>query len=131
MNLLTRPHVELLENGNVKLLSPYSVQLCDLKIEVPVGFESDGASTPRLLWPLLPPWGKQTGAAVIHDYLCVMRRMPRRDMDALFLALLALSGVHPLRAFVFWFGVRFYWICLRPFERGARWAWKSLKRAWR
>lgn len=38
-------------------------------IEVPVGFLTDGASIPRLLWWLLPTWGVYSRAAVVHDYL--------------------------------------------------------------
>lgn len=38
-------------------------------IEVPRGFVTDGASVPRLLWPLFPAWGRYSRAAVIHDYL--------------------------------------------------------------
>lgn len=37
---------------------------------VPAGFLTDGASVPRLLWCLIPPWGKYGQAAVVHDYLC-------------------------------------------------------------
>lgn len=36
---------------------------------VPVGFVTDLASIPRIFWNILPPFGKYTGAAVIHDYL--------------------------------------------------------------
>ena len=38
-------------------------------IEVPQGFETDGASVPRFLWWLLPAWGTYSRAAVVHDYL--------------------------------------------------------------
>lgn len=34
------------------------------------GFRTDFASTPRLLFPLFPPTGAWTKAAVIHDFLC-------------------------------------------------------------
>lgn len=39
-------------------------------ITVPTSFVTDGASVPRLLWPLYPPFGGDYDeAAVIHDYL--------------------------------------------------------------
>ncbi len=41
----------------------------DRRIEVPAGFETDGASVPRFFWAVLPTWGKYSRAAVIHDYL--------------------------------------------------------------
>jgi hypothetical protein len=39
------------------------------RIEVPVGFQTDFASIPRLLWAFLPPIGRYGRAAVIHDLL--------------------------------------------------------------
>lgn len=39
-------------------------------ITVPVGFETDGASVPRPLWILYPPFGGEYDrAAIVHDYL--------------------------------------------------------------
>ena len=40
-----------------------------VRVVVPTGFETDFASVPRLLWPVLPPTGKYTAAAVVHDWL--------------------------------------------------------------
>lgn len=48
-----------------KLLEP----LCLLGHKVPVGFTSDGATVPRILWALFPPVGRYFLAAVLHDYL--------------------------------------------------------------
>ena len=36
---------------------------------VPAGFMTDGASTPRILWWLLEPFGRYYRSAVLHDYL--------------------------------------------------------------
>lgn len=38
-------------------------------ITVPKDFNSDGASVPRILWSLLPPWSDYGQAVVLHDYL--------------------------------------------------------------
>lgn len=43
--------------------------LAPTKHKIPAGFTSDGASTPRLLWWLLPPWGQYARSAILHDYL--------------------------------------------------------------
>lgn len=40
-----------------------------LSVNVPDGFQTDFASIPRLLWWLMPTWGRYGNAAVIHDYL--------------------------------------------------------------
>lgn len=39
-------------------------------VTVPAGYLTDGASVPRALWPLIPPWGAYGQAAVVHDLLC-------------------------------------------------------------
>jgi hypothetical protein len=39
-------------------------------ITVPMGYKTDFASIPKILWSILPPHGKYERAAVIHDYLC-------------------------------------------------------------
>ena len=38
-------------------------------VVVPKGFRTDLASSPRILWPILPPFGRWSAAAVLHDYL--------------------------------------------------------------
>ena len=38
-------------------------------IDVPLGTLTDGASVPRMFWPVFDPWGPYLGAAVIHDFL--------------------------------------------------------------
>jgi hypothetical protein len=39
-------------------------------ITVPAGYLTDGASVPRALWSIIPPWGAYGQAAVVHDILC-------------------------------------------------------------
>jgi hypothetical protein len=38
-------------------------------IEVPVGALSDGASIPKIFWPILGPYGPYFRSAVVHDFL--------------------------------------------------------------
>ena len=40
------------------------------RVNVPAGYLTDGASVPRVLWGVIPPWGKYGQAAVMHDWLC-------------------------------------------------------------
>lgn len=40
------------------------------KVNIPLGFLSDGASVPKFWRWLLPPWGRYGQACVVHDYLC-------------------------------------------------------------
>lgn len=39
-------------------------------VNVPAGYLTDGASSPKLLWSVVPPWGAYGQAAVVHDILC-------------------------------------------------------------
>lgn len=69
---------------------------------VPAGFETDGATVPRLLWAILPSWGTYSRAAVVHDYLlvCIKKGQPhpeaptRKDADLIFLEAMEVCGTH-------------------------------------
>ena len=45
------------------------------------GFMTDGSSSPRLLWPILPPYGDFVFAAIIHDYLYRFNVMTQKQAD--------------------------------------------------
>jgi hypothetical protein len=53
---LTRPFRYVMTSGDV--------------ITVPAGYRTDGASIPRRLQDIFPPFGAWVEAALIHDYLC-------------------------------------------------------------
>jgi len=61
---------------------------CGLEGSVPVGFITDGASTPRVLWALFPPLDKYSMAALVHDYLYRNNVFTRKWCDKVFLALM-------------------------------------------
>jgi hypothetical protein len=63
------------------------------QITVPVGFETDFASVPRVFWAILPKWGKYGNAAVIHDWLYWEQGRSRPAADAVFLEAMAVLGV--------------------------------------
>lgn len=86
-----------LPNGNIKLIQEFTVYVwvdegINLRVDVPAGFESDGASIPRLLWPVIgPPMGEShLVPAIVHDYLCTQAKTyPQRVIgDAIFFWLL-------------------------------------------
>jgi hypothetical protein len=77
MSLFTGPlRLEHLDADwrNWKLLEPLIWEVDEegsgMVVEVPAGFETDGASVPRLLWPLFPMTGSYMRAAAVHDRLC-------------------------------------------------------------
>ena len=53
-------------------------------IDVPIGFKTDFASVPRILWAVIPRWGKYGNAAVIHDYCYWEEKFSREESDMIF-----------------------------------------------
>lgn len=85
-----------------------------VEVVVPIGFVTDFASIPRILWNLLPPTGGTYGkAAVIHDY---MYRFPthapgkpawtRTDCDLTLRHGMDALGVNRLTRWAIYTGVR-------------------------
>lgn len=63
---------------------------------VPAGFQSDGASTPRLVWQIVPPFGAYWRGAVLHDWLYRETYLPREFCDGVFLEAMVSLGVSPV-----------------------------------
>ena len=93
MSSFTKPLiVEVLDDGeNYALKEEFSYyREGDEKniITVPKGFITDFASTPRLIWSILPPFGKYAKSAVLHDFLCQKYHrgeILRKEADHIFL----------------------------------------------
>jgi len=74
---------------------------------VDVGFVTDFASIPRILWNILPPTGRYGKAAVIHDLLYRTRGLAtRRQADAILFEAMTLLGVGWWTRWVIYLGVR-------------------------
>lgn len=57
--------------GIWRTAEPLEYRFEGVQLRVPRGFQTDLASVPRILWPILPPWGHYTAAAVLHDWLYI------------------------------------------------------------
>ena len=107
--------VRVLPSGRIfKLIKPFNVETSfGLKITVPVGFETDFASVPRIFWRIVPPWGKYSPAAVVHDFLYSSKIVDRKKADNIFLELMEHLGVSKWKRSVMYRAVRsfgsFYW----------------------
>lgn len=87
-------------------------------VRVPKGFETDLASVPRLLWPLIGSHELSIVAPVVHDWLYRRRGLywqvdrkqylTRADADRLFLRLMILEGVAGWKARAAWLAVRLF-----------------------
>lgn len=93
-----------------KLLDP--VVLNDVMgcLTVPVGFKTDLASIPRLLWAIIPPFGPHIWAAVIHDYLYASTGLDidRVRADAIFLAIMKAYKVPAWKRGIMYAAVRVF-----------------------
>lgn len=104
---LTKLRVEKQDNGRWLLLAPldYKSALVYYIVHVPVGFDTDFASVPRLplLFWLLGDRGH--AAAVVHDYLYRTALVSRSLADAIFREALK-SETGWLARWTMWAGVR-------------------------
>jgi hypothetical protein len=93
-----------LNNGKWVVEESFTVN----EFTIPQGFETDLASTPRILWSIFPPFGKYLRGAVVHDYLYTYRTVDRKTADKTFFIIMKKDGVHFLVAHTFYFAVRIF-----------------------
>ncbi|WP_147367420.1 DUF1353 domain-containing protein [Fusobacterium canifelinum] len=88
---LTELLVKDLRNGKFELFSDYVYKTKEYLIKVPKGFVTDYASIPKLLRAIILPYGKHSGASVVHDWLyssnCNLE-ISREQADKIFLEVL-------------------------------------------
>jgi len=75
MSIIYDPHAsEVLKGDYWRVGSAFSYYVGNeadgVTVWVPEGYLTDGASVPRALWSLIPPWGRYGQAVVVHDILC-------------------------------------------------------------
>ena len=101
--------VKDLMNGKFELVGDYVYQIENYVIKVPQGFITDYASIPRIFRPIVLPYGKHSGACVVHDYLyskgCDLN-IERKKADKIFLEILKEEGVNPILARLMYIAVR-------------------------
>lgn len=74
---------------------------------VPSGFISDGATVPRIFWPVFPPIGRYLKATLVHDYY-LTQGFRRYQCDRWFRECLIDLGISPWRVSFMYGAVRFY-----------------------
>ena len=101
------PHYHDLPAGRArKLLNDVPVLINGQPHVIPAGFVTDGASEPRGLWNLFPPYGKHNKASLVHDYLYQLGTMTRAQADYVFLEAMRELGVGLLARLAMYAGVR-------------------------
>lgn len=84
-------------------------------IDVPIGFMTDFASVPRILWTILPTWGKYGNAAAIHDYCYWDQSLSRKESDRIFREAMEVLGVSTLTITLMYYAVKLF----------GYWAWEG------
>lgn len=92
------------------------------RIDIPEGFSTDGATIPKRLWWIVPPWGRHTMPSILHDYLYRVGKVldtktgdylyaKRKFSDDLFVDVMKDYGVRLWKRAIFYFFVRsFGWL---------------------
>ena len=85
------------------------------EITVPKGYITDLASSPRFTWSFVPPFGRYSQAAVIHDWLCSNPSNPNYvNRHKVFYELMLKYKTKPFKANVMYYAVKvygWYWDC--------------------
>jgi hypothetical protein len=108
-DLITRLRKKPVNGKWFKLVQPFFYYSEEGQILViPAGIDTDFASIPRGLRWLIPRVGDHAMAAVMHDWLCEYKVVPRKEADKLFLEGMRTSEVNWLKRRTMYFGVRAY-----------------------
>lgn len=96
------------DGRNFVLLEPFTYTARSGEvITVPVGAESDGASTPKSIWMSLPPFGLYWPAAYLHDYLYRCTDRPKNECDGLLSEAMQVLGVNETERILIYEGVHY------------------------
>lgn len=99
MNAWKNPKLQFIRANVWQITEEYSyVTDTGHLITVHEGFESDGVSSPRALWPFIPATGDAFPAGIIHDYLYSNHShgLSRRDCDRVLWEACARLGIDRL-----------------------------------
>ena len=109
--MIEYPKVQQTGSDKWKLLETIRIYSEILKINVVVlrGFVTDFASVPQPFWGIIPPYGKYSTAALVHDYLyknASKLKLTRKQCDLAFREFLIDSTCKKWRRHLMYFGVR-------------------------
>lgn len=78
------------------------------KYTIPVGYESEGMSIPRLFWRILSPRidFRTAGPSIVHDFRYEFHIGTRAECDADYRDALIENGFPRIKAYAVWLGVR-------------------------
>lgn len=100
--------VKVIDTRKYELVQPFSYTSHNINVYIPAGFITDFASVPRLFWALMPPNGRYTKAAIIHDYMYHNGMATKKDADLVFKSAMKQLGVPKWKAEIMYFAVRIF-----------------------
>lgn len=100
------PKAVTLEGRARRLIEPLVWRDADREVRVPVGFECDLASVPRVLWWWAPPDGRYRAAVIIHDYDYRTQKVSRMTADRTLYRVMRFVSTRRTQAALIWLGVR-------------------------
>jgi hypothetical protein len=102
------PRALAIEGGHAELINPYGFNLPRTGVSgvIPVGFITDWASIPRIMWAIFPPTGPYAAAALIHDWLYYSGYVSRRQADKAFAEAMQILGIPAWQRALFYASVR-------------------------
>jgi len=80
----------------------------DDRITIPAGFITDLATSPRILWSIIPPFGRYLSPSILHDYLYFSKEVSRKKSDEIFYEAMLISGVKKWKAKIMYLTVRLF-----------------------
>lgn len=92
----------------------------DEKIDIPIGFEFDGASVPKIAWSIVghPLDQDYLASACVHDYLYFAQPLSRRKADKIMLEAMKMLGVSWWRRRTAYWAVRLFgWIPWKKYKK--------------
>lgn len=113
----------LSDGEHYELVNPLIWQAWDeRKVVVPTGFITDMTSVPQVFWNILPPSGKYTRAAVVHDWLYRAQEVTRSQADEYFREAMHDIGVNKLQRAIIFAQVRMWgWIAWDKHTKEGAW----------
>lgn len=95
---------ELIGNNKWSVIEPFEYHVgcypSEEIITVPIGFQTDFASVPRLFWMFISPIDKHGKAAVVHDYLYYTGIYSKAKADLIFKEGMEVLNVNPVRVWL-------------------------------
>jgi hypothetical protein len=87
---------------------PMAYEIEGVAYAVPAGFSTNMASIPRIFWNILPPTGKYAKAAILHDWLYTVGKLPRKECDQILLDGMKSLTVESWKRHLMYYSVRLF-----------------------